>query len=156
MKDWTKPFKAMGACMDAIDWCQLYDSLEDAWQVCKRGDWMLWLLEKVAGKPESKSRKLLVLTVCQCARLALPYVIEGDKRPLRVIETVEAWARGENGVTLDDMRHAYAYAAHAAVVAAYATYATDATDATYVAARLSALRHCADIVREFYPNAPKI
>ena len=41
MEKWLKPIKRMGACLDAIVWCEDYDSLEEAWLVCERGDWML-------------------------------------------------------------------------------------------------------------------
>jgi hypothetical protein len=34
------------ACDAAMDWLEdgQYPSLDAAWQVCKRGDWMIWLL----------------------------------------------------------------------------------------------------------------
>ena len=106
---------------------------------------MLWLLGRLSGKPESESRKKLVLAACQCARLALPYVKKGEARPLKAIETAEAWARGEAGITLGDVRKAAA--------AAYAAYAASAVA---YAARVSTLRECADIVRQSYPVAPDL
>ena len=131
MENWIKTLKEMGACSDALEWCEGYESLAGAWAECQRGDWMLWLVGELSGKPESDSRKKLVLTACQCARLALPYVKTGELRPLLAIETAEAWARGNEGITLEDVRKAAYAAAHAAAYAA--AYAADAADAANAA-----------------------
>ena len=40
-------------------------------------------------------RKVFVLGLCACARLALPLVREGDERPRLALEAAERWARGE-------------------------------------------------------------
>jgi hypothetical protein len=48
-----------------------------------------------------------------------------------------------------------AYAAYATNTAAYADAAAGAAYAAYVAARTRTLAKCADIVRHFYPRAPK-
>ena len=146
------------ACHDAQDWAEQYDTLQQAWDACDRGDWMLWLCGKLAGPPESASRKKLVLATCACARLALPYVQPGELRPLQSIETAETWARGEAGATLADVQAAYAAAAAYAAYAAYAVYAADAyaaADADAADARASTLKQCADIVRAAYPLAPE-
>jgi len=142
MKAWIEPIADMEACDEAVDWCEQFDSLDEAWQACECGDWMLWLLGMLSGPPESDSRKKLVLVVCQCARLALPYVKKGEMRPLKAIETAEAWARGDEGITLQDVRDAaayaaaYAYASYAVTYAAYVAVsaASAVTDAAYVAA----------------------
>ena len=165
MKAWIRPIKKLGACSEALEWAEDYDNLQDAWDKCERGDWMLWLLGKQAGIPESDSRKKLVLAACQCARLTLPYVKEGEGRPLKAIETAEAWAHSEGGVTLIDVRdaaysaYAAAYAAYSAYAAAYAAYAAYSAYATAYAATAAAyaaddrtitLKQCADIVRGYY------
>ena len=175
MKSWIKPLVKMHACSDAVEWCDQYDNLEAAWQVCERGDWMLWLLGRLSGPPKSESRKKLVLTACQCARLALIYVAKGEERPLRAIETAEAWANDDPDITLQDVRgaadagaraaDAAADAADAAYAAAYAAdaaaYAADAADAAADAAdaadaaRMATLKECADIVRAAY-DSPKL
>ena len=142
-----------------------------AWEQCERGDWLLWLAEK-----RRVDRKLLVLAACKCARLALPHVKTGELRPLKAIETAEAWSAGT--ATKAEVRAAahaahaaayaatdaaYAYAAYAAAYAAHAAHA--ATDAAYAYAAYAAayaaaahaycaaearsrvLKVCADIVR---------
>ena len=161
-------------CSEAKEWAKAYSSPSKAWKNCQRGDWMLWLIGKQSGEPESDSRKLLVLCSCECARLALPHT--KDPRVLACIETAEKWARGE--ATLKELKEArkaaaaaYASYADAADSAAYASYSADAAAraadsaayasyaasyAAYAADRTKVLAECADIVRNHYPKTPKM
>ena len=140
MKEWINPISDLRACQEALDWAEQYDSMEEAWQKCERGDWMLWLAGKMAGGARSKSRRTLVLAACSCARLALPYVEKGETRPLEAIETAEAWARREPSVTLGEV-------IAAANAAAYA--------AAYAANDTTLKKKCACIVRQYYPTPIK-
>jgi len=169
------------ACSEAVKWAKEMKNGQSAWDNCERGDWMLWLVGKMSGKPESVKRKKLVLCVCECARLALVHVPKGELRPLKAIETAEAWAKGD--ATIEDLRKArraaivyadaaaYAGAAAAAAVAdvygaavaaAYAAAAAIAVvadaygAAAYGAARKKTLKKCADIVRKHYPKVPVV
>jgi hypothetical protein len=167
---WTDALHDLDACDDAIAWAEGYDSLDAAWAACERGDWMLWLAGRVAGPPGDDTRRPLVLAACACARLALPYIPDGEERPLRAIETAEAWARGDAGVTLEQVRFAAddAYdaadtATTTADAAAHASAVSNAADSAYAAAaaaaytvgyRVATLRQCADLVREYYPTPP--
>jgi hypothetical protein len=142
----------LNACCEAVEWSKQFDTSQEAWENCKRGDWMLWLVGKLSGGPGGDKRKKLVLAACQCARLSLKYVKEGEERPLKAIETAEGWAKGEAGITLDDVKNAAyaartaAYAADAIDVAAYVVYVADAAaDAAY-----------ADIVRKHYPDIDEV
>ena len=110
---WSKVLVYHGACHEAVEWARTQKSATAAWNNCERGDHMLWIAGKLSGDPDSASRKLVVLAACACARLSLGFVLPGEARPLKAIETAEAWARGRAGVTLDDVRRA-AYAADAA------------------------------------------
>ena len=126
----------LSACREAVEWARGHPNAKAAWQACDRGDWMLWYLGKLAGNPESTSRRRLTLVCCKCARLALAYVPDGEIRPLVAIETAEKWARHEPGVSLGDVRTAAA-AASAAAGSAYAAdsaYAASAAEAAYAAA----------------------
>ena len=185
-KRWIDKLIRLHACSDAVSWCRTYDSLDDAWQSCTRGDWMLWLLGRLSGSG-SKARKQLVLTTCECARLALSHVKTGEDRPLKAIETTERWAIGK--ATIQEVRAAadaaYAAAAYAAAAYAAADVAADVADAAdtadvadaaayavdtagvaatadiaataaYDAARSNILKRCADIVRSHYPKAPEM
>ncbi len=44
MKHWSDKVAELNACQDAVTWLQTQPDAETAWQKCKRGDWMLWLL----------------------------------------------------------------------------------------------------------------
>ncbi|MCK5022761.1 MAG: hypothetical protein KAS04_01175, partial [Candidatus Aenigmarchaeota archaeon] len=110
MKKHIVYLRKLGACPQAVEWAKDYPTLQQAWNNCERGDWMLWLVGKQSGPPKSKSRKKLVLTVCKCARLSLKYVTKGEKRPLKAIQTAEAWANGDSSISLQDVRNAYAAA----------------------------------------------
>jgi hypothetical protein len=118
----------VGACENAIKWARSYSTHQAAWTACERADWLMWYLGKLVDLGRF-DRNRLVLLACQCARTALPYVMAGESRPLQAIETAEAWARGDAGVTLADV----IAAAHAADAAAHAAYAA-AHAATHAAA----------------------
>jgi hypothetical protein len=146
------------ACDEAIEWVGSRSAAE-AWRDCPRGDWMLWLLARVGA-----DRRRIVLAACECARMALPYVPEGEDRPRIAIETAEAWARGE--ATTEQVRAAAVPAADAAeaadayyayAVAAYAGYS--AADAGYAGAaacgRYMPKARSADIVRKHFPVPPE-
>ena len=171
--------KKLGACEEAVLNAYNYKTSQELWDKCERGDWMLWLAGKLCGDSETQSRKALVLAACECARLSLPFVKKGETRPLQAIETAEKWARGEEGIILEDVRaaadaadaaaFAAADAADAAIAAARAAataHSAAAADAAAIAAaaaadaaaahaahvRTSVLKQCADIVRKYYPK----
>jgi len=128
-KYWTDKLVALGACPDAVEWARAYPSLTAAWKVCERADWMFWLAGKLCRTVPA--RKRLVLAACACARTALKYVPEGEKRPLMAVRTAEQWARGTGGVTVEDVRAAGDAAGDAARDAA----GDAAWDAAWAAAR---------------------
>jgi hypothetical protein len=147
-----------GACYGAKDWAKAGDygaDLERAWNECPRGDYLLWIAAKIGV-----DRKLVVLAACACARLALRHVKPGEDRPLKAIETAEAWTRGE--ATIEQVQQAAAYAAaaaayaaadadaaaYAAAAAAYAAAAAAYAAAAAAYARQRVLTQCASIVRE--------
>jgi hypothetical protein len=127
--NYVEGLRALGACSEAIEWAKSQASPAELWQICHRGDWMLWLCGKMAGEPGSDARGTLVLAACECARLALPHVPADEKRPLRAIETAERWARGKSDVTTTDVRAAACDAANAANVACDAAWAANAAAA---------------------------
>jgi hypothetical protein len=112
----VRKLQRRGACEDAIMFARKYEDPQRGWDECERGDWMLWLCGRLSGKPGSDARKKLVLCACECARLSLKHVRAGEDRPRVAIETAERWARGDESVSLADVRKAAAsaYAASAA------------------------------------------
>ena len=141
--------KQMSACKDAIAWAGKYHSLQECWEKCERGDWLLWFAGKIGI-----DRKILVLAACDCAERSLKHVKKGDDRPKIAIETARKRAGGES-VTIEDVRHA-AHAAHAPAYAAYAAayaaahaaHAVYAAHAAYAAAHADELKWSANKVRE--------
>ena len=154
----------LNACSEAVDWAEKFDTLEEAWEVCERGDWMLWLAAK-----KQMDRKKIVSAACECARLSLQYT--DDPRVLACIETTERWTRDE--ATLDEVEAAAgaawaaAWASRAAARAAWAAaWAAEAAGAAAGAAaraaeaagaaagaaarasRAATLKTCAIIVRK--------
>ena len=154
----------MHACFEAVEWVGDM-SLRQAWRRCKRGDWMLWLAVR-----RGVDRKEIVWVACQCARLALKHVPEGEERSRLAVETAEAWTRGE--VSDQEVRRAAdtTYVAAYAAVYAAAAYAADADAAdaatsaaiyaaTYAAAAAAAAREkvlaeCATICRRQWSTLP--
>ena len=175
MKHWSDTITRMHACPNAVAWLQTQPDAKTAWRVCKRGDWMLWLIWALCKTADD--RKALVLAACACARLALKYIPKHELRPLRAIETAEAWGRGgcterPTAVGNDALRAAHDLvvppytvnsdhslfkkmvtqreAAEAAACAFYATAAGPPAGSVIEKTR----RKCADIVRQHYPKSP--
>ena len=131
----------LGACQEAMKWCRKTKGTPgQLWAKCPNARWMFWLLGALYY-----DRKAIVLAACDCARLALVHVPAGEERPLRCIETTEAWARGE--ATIEqvhaanrlawqawkaDAASAYDASAYAAT-AAHAAHAAHAATAAYAA-----------------------
>ena len=128
--DVQKLLAKLHACEEAREWAK-GKSLAEIWQSCERGDWLLWLCARMAGEKGWPTKQEVVLAACACARTALRFVPDGEKRPLLAIETAERWAKGE--ATLREMRTAYAASAYAAADA-YAASSAAASGAAYAAA----------------------
>ena len=76
---WSTALPA-NACCDALAWAQTQESATAAWATCERGDWMLWILDKLCRSGEQHKR--IVLAARGCARLALKYVLKDKERHL--------------------------------------------------------------------------
>lgn len=112
------------ACNVAIEWAA-DKTIEEVWQTCERGDWMLWLAQRA-----DIDTRTLTLAKARCAELAIPYMT--DERSINAVKVALAFGRGE--ATMEELKAA-AYAAYAAADAA-------------ADARKETLKKCADIVRE--------
>jgi len=151
--------KSIHPCSGAVRWMDHYETPQEAWDACERGDWMLWLMG------HKSDRKLSVRAACGCARLSLKYA-KGSEA-LNAIEAAEGWCEGkvtqhEVKIAADaaDAATAAAYAAAtAAYTAATAAYTAAAAAAAYTAAAAAAARpkmlsDCAAAVRRFCPTCP--
>lgn len=144
--------RRLGACPESIAYVTPHgNDAVAALAECVDRRWLTWLAGKlmIAGHLD---RRVIVLCACASARTALQYVPAGEERPLRAIETAEAWCRGE--ATIEQVREtqrgawaaasvSYAAAASASYAAAYASsvsyaaaasasYAAYASSASYV------------------------
>jgi hypothetical protein len=132
--------RKISACKEAQEWASQYDTIEEAWAACPRGDWLLWLWAHHCGKSMDDRRRPLVLAAAECARPALPTFEQrhpNDRRPREALDIAEKWGRGE-AVTRRDIVDAVASASNAAydTHALYADYA--AADAAYATASAAA------------------
>lgn len=85
------------ACTIAIKWGNGQDP-QEAWAVCNRSDWMLWLIGRLAPKQKAAKKAWdarISLLTCEVARTMLQYVPSNELRPLKAIEMAERWHNGE-------------------------------------------------------------
>src|ERR1700678_2654565 len=130
---WSELLLQISAYSDCYDYARTI-SYKEFCGNSPRGDWLLYF----AAKEGSTPHKLIIKAACQCARQALPYVKQGELRPLQAIETTERWL--EDKATIEEVNLAanavYSVAYYAANAAAYAAAAAAyyAADAAYSAA----------------------
>ena len=110
-------------CKEALKFRLQYDNFEDAWNNCPRGDWMLWIAERVGV-----NRRKLTLAKGYCAKTVIHLM--GDERSVNAVKVAIRYGRYRAD---DSELNDAAYAAYAAYVA-YAAAAAAASYASYVAA----------------------
>ena len=120
--------KELDACDDAIEWAKDYDNLQQAWDNCQRGDWMIWLINKMEWSNDKDLRLMAVAFARQVQHLM------NDQRSINALDVAQRYANGET--TVDELKAAWA-AARAAWAAARAAGAAAwaAWDAAWAAAR---------------------
>ena len=140
-------------CREALVFRSQYSSFKEAWEACPRGDWMLWIAQKleVDLMPMTKAKALCALTVRHLMK---------DPRSINACEVALRFADGlatrdelDNAADAADAADASAAdAAYAAAVAAaaYAAYAAAKADAYAAsnAAKIDNQNKTADICRE--------
>jgi hypothetical protein len=126
----SEKLKRLHACREAVLWTEKYATLAEAWKLCERGDWMLWLCGKMADKKGWPKRQDVVLAACDCAELSIHFFetkYPNDPRVRNCLEITRKWAKSE--ATIEQVRiaayasSAAAYASSAAAYDAYAAYA---------------------------------
>ena len=136
-------------CKDAVKFYADFDSFESAWNACPRGDWMLWIAQKLGVDLRALTR-----AKAKCA-LTVRHLMK-DERSLKACEIALKFADGD--ATRDELDAAAdaAYAAYAAAdaadaaayAAAYAAYAAYAAAYTADAARKKNQLETANICRK--------
>jgi hypothetical protein len=153
-KHWTEKLAQYEPCDHGLRWAKEQPSLAVAWQKCRRGDWMLWLLSQTLERAGSLEHRRLVLAVCACTRLCPLAPLE-----VRIIdEVVERWACGL--VSTAEIRHVEAdlVSAHnegAMVALSYVTAPRVGMPPVRDSWR-SALCSMARIVRTHFPTPPEL
>jgi hypothetical protein len=129
--------KELDACEEAIKWCaeNKFKTIEEAWEKCERGDWMLWLYRRLY--PDNLRE--LTLAKGYCANTVRHLM--RDERSINAVDAAIAF--GEGKISKVELRAAAAAASAAAAAdaadAAYAAdYAAAATAADYAAATTDA------------------
>lgn len=57
----TRKLKKLGACAEAIAFAKGFETPQEAWDACERGDWMLWIIGRTINcEPWSDGRKPLL------------------------------------------------------------------------------------------------
>lgn len=87
--------KKMGACSEAVAYSENYDTAEEAWKSCLRGDWMLWIITKInKSNPWSEGRKKILGICLDCAETVHP-LIHQCSRGHDEIRVLRRWVSGE-------------------------------------------------------------
>jgi hypothetical protein len=142
------------ACDAAMDWLKAgqFASLDAAWQVCQRSDWMIWLLYEANKLDDATWRHLAVDFAEQVSHLLT------DERSRQALVVARRYADGE--ATDEELAAAEAAAWAAAGAAAWAAARAAAWDAAgaaaWAAARDAARAKQADLIRARVPHAPTV
>ena len=144
----------LNACEEAIEWVG-DRTLEQAWNECERGDWMLWFAQM-------KRVDIRKITLAKARFVRLVMHLMKDERNRNAVEVAERFGLGE--ATREELEEARATADDAAndavadaaedassVYASFATtYATIAACAVYAVSvsTKETLKKCADICRK--------
>ena len=138
------------SCADALAWAATQTGTpKQAWNNCRRGDWLLWLAENVGV-----DRTLRVLASCDCAESVIGLV--GSESQLACVWSIDAARRFALGETDGDEVLASSAAADADAAyygtadAAYYDAASSA-DANAAASRIKKHAECAVLVRAHIP-----
>ena len=87
MRSLSRLLRRYGACIEALQWAKGQPVSAATWRACKRGDWMLWIADRLGV-----GRKLTVPAACAFVSTALH---RREKRLLKAVKTAAAYAHGE-------------------------------------------------------------
>ena len=121
----TTKLDKINACSGAIRWVATQKNYKEAWQNCNRGDWMLWLAQRL-----NIDKHKLTLAKGLTAKLVI-HLME-DERSINAVHIAIKY--GNHQATDEELKIAYAAAYDAAAAAAAYAYAAAAAYAAYAAA----------------------
>lgn len=56
---WQEKLLALGPCPEPYRWAIKHKTLRQAWRMCERSDWMLWLIDEVDESARDKMADIL-------------------------------------------------------------------------------------------------
>ena len=146
----TRKLKKMNVCKEAILYVQTQKSPAKAWNNCERGDWMLFIAQKL-----NVDDKKLTMAKAMIAKQA-EHLMK-DQRSKDILQACFDYANGK--ITREELNidaaGIFADAALAAISAANTTYGGTAAYAAYAVgadsndSRIFSLKKSADICREY-------
>jgi hypothetical protein len=121
----TDYLNSLHACSAAVKYASRFPTLQDAWNTCERGDWMLWLIARTTNLNDDAQLRKLTLAKARCAALVIDKMT--DERCRHAVAVAEMFGLGkatrdELDAAADAAYDAYAAYAYAAAYAAYAAY----------------------------------
>lgn len=131
-------------CDEGEKYLRKYKTLRGAWKHCKRGDWMLWLAERL-----NVNIRLLTLAKGYCAN-TVRHLMK-DERSIAAVDAAIAFGRGE--ITREELDKAAVAAALAAADAANAAYIAAADAAVYTADAAHAAADAAHAAADAHADA---
>lgn len=144
--------RATSACEEAREWAKPYATLQEAWDVCPRGDWMLWLCAAV--EMEHPAFKQIAYA---CANMAL----RDASKALRAAASESlvanhAKALRRHAASLDACNVDSRATASTASAAASAACAASVASAAWDAAWATSAAAIAKLVRQHIPDVTPI
>ena len=126
-------------CSEAVKFYSGYKTFEEAWDNCPRGDWMLWIAQRVGV-----NKRKMTLVKALCAETVKHLM--NDERSLNALKVAKQYGRYKandsqlkDAYTAADAAASYdAYAAASYAAASYAAYAAASYAAAYDAAYAAA------------------
>jgi len=74
----------LNACSEAVAYARGFSTLQDAWNACERGDWMLWLVGHTMNRRDEKELRQLIGAKAACARLVFHLMKEALQKKDKV------------------------------------------------------------------------
>jgi len=110
MKMTKENLLALDPCAEGLQFAKAFRfNFPMIWNVCERGDWLIWLLRKI----NQLDKPTAVTIAIACAERVLPAFekkFPSDSRPRKAIEAAQAWLKNPSQKTDDDAYAAYAAA----------------------------------------------
>jgi hypothetical protein len=132
IKIMKKDISKYNPCEQGREFYKQFDTFNEAWKACPRGDWMLWMAGRLGV-----DRRTITLASALCAN-TVRHLMK-DERSTKAVDAAISFGRGEI-----DNKNLFAAAADAAAVEAVAYAAYAAADAADAAAAYAAAYAAAD------------